>query len=157
MIIFEYVTEPRSDWFCGACVPACRGGSRKWGWQKGSCCCLRRWCLKGVGFECLRTEPGNEGVTERIHKRRYLDVWTRCIRTIVNARHVYVWFRVKGWYTCRGVCGVGILWRCLFVFMFINGMCDNKYVGKVCWIGVRWMPEIVLCMNGMYECMWVRV
>lgn len=62
----------------------------------------------------------------------------------------------KGWYTCggAGVCGVGILWRCLFVFIFMNGMCDNKYAGKVCWLGVCWMPGIVLCMNGI---VWVYV
>lgn len=71
------------------------GASRKWGWKEGSCCCLRKRCLKGVGFECLRIEPGTEGVTERLHKRHYLDVGTRCIRMIVNARHVYVWFWVK--------------------------------------------------------------
>lgn len=71
-----YVMEPGSVSDSVARVLLCvgGGGSRKWGWKKRRWCCfLRGRFLKGVGFEDLRTEPGTEGVTERLWKR-YLAV-----------------------------------------------------------------------------------
>lgn len=161
MNICVYVTEPVLSLILWCMSSRVQGWGRggEWGWKKGrGCCCycFKGWYSKSVGV----WGPQNRVWNWRSYREDTETIWT-CKRDVsgwncecLMCIHIYLG---TGWCVWRGQLVESDLCDNAFVFMFINGMCDDKYV-RIINMHLTWIPEDVLCMSEMIDvCTWVYV
>lgn len=155
MIICVYVMEPCfvSDSVVRVFLHA-EAGIGNGGGRKGDVVVVfEKVMFTRCGVWVPGTKLGTEGVTERIRKWHYLALWTRCIRMIVNAWHVYICVWGKLIYMPGTACGVRALWWCLFVFVFMTGRLIiniwGRYAEFVC---AEYLKLFYLWMRCMSVC-----